>query len=84
MLITFRSSSRSAHTCSHSRSSRALLSTELARSFACASDIHPRPNPGSSGSMKNVFRNFSRPCRSVSSFCDSTYVASMPSSPYRN
>ena len=59
MVITFRSWSRSAHTCSHSESSSARFSTELARSFACASDIQPFPKLGSSGSRKKVFLNLS-------------------------
>ena len=84
VLITLRISSRSAHTCSHSASSNARFSTELARSNACDSDMYPAPNPGSSGSKWNASRNFSRLCRSVSIFWLSTYVASMPSSPYRN
>ena len=46
--------------------------------------MYPAPNPGSSGSRWNVSRNFSLLCRSVSIFWLSTYVASMPSSPYRN
>ena len=49
--IVLRSSSRSLRSVSHSSSSNALFSAELARSFTCASDIHPRPKPDSSGSM---------------------------------
>ena len=51
VLIVRLSSSRSLRSLSHSSSSRARFSAELARSFTCASDIHPRPKPGSSGSM---------------------------------